>query len=31
MFARPVKPLTEKENITDDLKATDHMEWVRKI
>lgn len=31
MFLRLVKELAEKENITEELKATDQMLWVRKM
>ena len=31
MFLRPVKDLAEKENITEELKATDQMLWVQKM
>lgn len=31
MFLRLVKELTEKENVTEELKATDQMLWVRKM
>ena len=31
MFLRLVKELSEKENVTENLKATDQMLWVRKM
>lgn len=31
MFSRLVKDLAEKENVTENLKATDQMLWVRKM
>lgn len=31
MFLRLVKELAEKENVTEELKATDQMLWVRKM
>ena len=31
LFSRLVKDLAEKENVTEKLKATDQMEWVRKM
>lgn len=31
MFIRLVKELTEKENVTEELKATDQMLWVQKM
>ena len=31
MFSRLVKELAEKEDVTEQLKATDQMEWVRKM
>lgn len=31
MFLRLVKELTEKENVTEELKATDQMLWVQKM
>ena len=31
MFLRLVKELSEKENVTEELKATDQMLWVRKM
>ena len=31
LFLRLVKDLAEKENVTEKLKATDQMEWVRKM
>ena len=31
MFLRLVKELAEKENVTEDLKATDQMLWVHKM
>ena len=31
MFLRLVKELAEKENVTEELKATDHMRWVQKM
>ena len=31
MFSRLVKQLAEKENVTEELKATDQMEWVRRM
>ena len=31
MFLRPVKELAEKENITEELKATDQMLWVQRM
>ena len=31
LFSRLVKDLAEKENVTENLKATDQMLWVRKM
>ena len=31
LFSRLVKDLTEKENVTEKLKATDQMKWVQKM
>lgn len=31
MFSRLVKELTEKENVTEELKATDQMLWIQKM
>ena len=31
LFLRPVKDLAEKENVTEELKATDMMLWVQKM
>lgn len=31
MFKQTVKSLAEKENVTENLKETSHMEWVRKM
>lgn len=31
LFLRPVKELAEKENVTEELKATDMMLWVQKM
>lgn len=31
MFSRLVKELAEKENVTEELKATDQMAWVQKM
>ena len=31
LFLRLVKDLAEKENVTEELKATDHMLWVKKM
>ena len=31
MFSRLVKDLSEKENVTEELKATDMMLWVQKM
>ena len=31
MFLRLVKELAEKENVTEELKATDQMLWVQKM
>ena len=31
MFSRLVKDLAEKENVTEELKSTDQMLWVRKM
>ena len=31
MFSRLVKDLAEKENVTEELKATDMMLWVQKM
>ena len=31
MFERPVKQTTESEGVTEQLKAADQMEWVRRM